>query len=141
MTGALLVNAPQVVHETIEGEAILINLVTGTYYSLDGVGAEVWGALTTGAEEEALLAAARERYDADPVEVTSRVTELTRHLLDEGLLVESESGPTEGALFPSGRVAFAAPVLNTYTDMQEFMLVDPIHDVDVDAGWPHVKAG
>ena len=30
--GALLaVNAPHVVHETIDGEAILIHLVTGTY--------------------------------------------------------------------------------------------------------------
>jgi hypothetical protein len=30
-------------------------------------------------------------------------------------------------------------VLHTYTDMQEFMLVDPIHDVATEAGWPHVK--
>lgn len=37
--------------------------------------------------------------------------------------------------------AFVAPVLHKYTDMQEFMLVDPLHDVEADAGWPHVKAG
>jgi hypothetical protein len=42
---------------------------------------------------------------------------------------------------PAVVVPFVAPVLRKYTDMQEFMLVDPIHDVDVDAGWPHVKAG
>jgi Coenzyme PQQ synthesis protein D (PqqD) len=141
MSAALSVNAPHVVHETIDGEAILIHLVTGTYYSLDGVGAEIWGALLIGADQERLLAAARERYDADPVDVTGAVSELAQRLLGEGLLVESEPRPTEESLFPAGRVPFAAPELHTYTDMQEFMLVDPLHEVDEAAGWPHAKTG
>ena len=36
------INYPQVINETIDGEAIIINLVTGSYYSLDKTGAEVW---------------------------------------------------------------------------------------------------
>jgi len=138
---ALTVNAPHVVHETIDGEAILIHLVTGTYYSLDGTGAELWGALTAGADQDLLLAAARERYDGDPDEVTDAVSELARQLLGDGLLVESEPRQIEGPLFPAGRVQFATPVLHTYTDMQEFMLVDPLHEVDEAAGWPHAKTG
>lgn len=55
MPGTLIVNAPHVVHETIDGEAILIHLVTGTYYSLDGVGAELWGALAAGVDRDALV--------------------------------------------------------------------------------------
>jgi hypothetical protein len=141
MSGGLAANAPHVVHETIDGEAILIHLVTGTYYSLDGVGAEVWGALTAGADQEALLAAARERYDGDPVEVTSKVSTLAQELLGQGLLIESEPRQIEGPLFPEGRIPFAPPVLHTYTDMQEFMLVDPLHEVDETAGWPHAKTG
>jgi hypothetical protein len=141
MSGGLAVNAPHVVHETIDGEAILIHLVTGSYYSLDGVGAEVWGALTAGADQETLLAAARERYDGDPVEVTSKVSELAEALLGEGLLAEAEPRPIDGPLFPEGRVQFSAPVLHIYTDMQEFMLVDPLHEVDETAGWPHAKTG
>jgi hypothetical protein len=138
---ALRVNTPHVVHETIDGEAILIHLVTGTYYSLDGVGAELWGALATGADQELLLAAARDRYDAEPVEVSNAVAELARRLLGEGLLVESEPRQSGEPLFPEGRAPFAAPVLHTYTDMQEFMLVDPLHEVDEVAGWPHAKTG
>jgi hypothetical protein len=37
--------------------------------------------------------------------------------------------------------AFVAPTLNTYTDLQDFLLADPLHDVDEQAGWPHVNAG
>jgi len=37
------------------------------------------------------------------------------------------------------RQPFSAPVLNAYTDMEELLLLDPIHDVD-QAGWPMPKA-
>jgi hypothetical protein len=142
MGAVLSANAPHVVHETIDGEAILIHLVTGTYYSLDGVGAEIWGVLAAGADQEALLEAAEQRYEGDPLEIARGISGLAAELLSEGLLIESqaqlEQDPPE---LPSGRVPFAAPVLNTYTDMQEFMLVDPLHEVDEVAGWPHAKAG
>jgi hypothetical protein len=36
---------------------------------------------------------------------------------------------------PSPREPFAAPALNTFSDMQELLLLDPIHEVD-EAGWP-----
>jgi hypothetical protein len=32
----------------------------------------------------------------------------------------------------------AAPVLEKYTDMQELLLLDPIHDVE-EAGWPKAR--
>lgn len=34
---------------------------------------------------------------------------------------------------------FTPPVLNKFTDMQELLLLDPIHDVD-ETGWPKRKA-
>ena len=40
------------------------------------------------------------------------------------------------SLASSTRVAFEAPVLEKYTDMQTLLLVDPVHEVD-DRGWPH----
>lgn len=36
------INAPTVISETIDGEAIIINLDTGAYYSLRETGAAVW---------------------------------------------------------------------------------------------------
>jgi hypothetical protein len=35
--------------------------------------------------------------------------------------------------------AFQPPTLRKYTDMQDLLLIDPIHEVD-DLGWPGVKA-
>jgi len=142
MAARLAINASHVVHETIDGEAILIHLGTGTYYSLNGVGAEVWEAAAAGADPDQLLAAARERYESDPSEVEQALRRLLEELLREELLVEDGAEPrAEPPRLPAGSVPFAAPVLRVYTDMQGFMLVDPLHEVDEAAGWPHAKPG
>jgi Coenzyme PQQ synthesis protein D (PqqD) len=136
------VDPRRVVHETIDGETILIHLGTGTYYSLDGVGAEAWELLAAGATRETLLAFARRRYLGDPVEIELGLLGLVDRLLEEGLLVERDELPgSKSNGRPGGQVEFAVPVLQAYTDMQEFMLVDPLHEVDEVAGWPHAPAG
>jgi hypothetical protein len=130
-----------VVYETIDGETILIHLGTGTYYSLDGVGSELWVVLAGGSSVASVLAAATDRYLGDPGVIEAGVSGLVQELVREGLMIEEEL-PTAGASsgFPPGRIGFSPPVLHAYDDMQEFMLVDPLHDVDEVTGWPHVKA-
>jgi len=161
MASKLTINPQNVVHETIDGETILIHLGTGTYYSLDGVGAQIWGLLAAGASQSEVAADVASASDADRAAVEQAVESLVEELLREELLAlapgdaapggstsESSSPLTASESLselaepePAVGVPFVAPVLRKYTDMQEFMLVDPIHDVDVDAGWPHVKAG
>ncbi|MGA8364209.1 MAG: PqqD family protein [Solirubrobacteraceae bacterium] len=160
----LRINAPHIVHETIDGETILIHLGTGAYYSLEGLGAHVWGLAVSGSEESEIVADAQSHYDVDPQLVAEAVGSLMRELLDEGLLASGEAidgddvngvivksdvgaapaaNPTLQPYAPPSSLPaeFVAPVLSKYTDMQEFMLIDPIHDVEEEAGWPHVKAG
>jgi hypothetical protein len=136
------VDQTHVVHETIDGETILIHLGTGTYYSLEGVGSEVWQLLATGRTLASVLALARDRYLGDPLEIELGLSGLVQELIREELLVENDVGerPDDCGL-PAGQVEFAAPVLQAYTDMQQFMLVDPLHDVDESSGWPHARAG
>jgi hypothetical protein len=149
MSPQLAVNAPHVVHETIDGETILIHLGTGTYYSLDGTGAEVWALASCGATREDVVVSMQARYQADPQELADSVTALVQEMVDEELLTvaDATASPIVVADEAAGESAamsgavFDAPVLHKYTDMQEFMLVDPLHDVEADAGWPHVKAG
>ena len=162
--GKLRINAPHIVHETIDGETILIHLGTGAYYSLEGVGAHVWGLAVAVGDEGEIVADVQLRYDADPQTVAEGVESLLRRLLEEELLVSAETtsdgaaedapavgeadeaAPGEEPPRPADPASslpteFVAPVLSKYTDMQEFMLIDPIHDVEEEAGWPHVKAG
>ena len=53
-----------------------------------------------------------------------------------------EAGEDAAAVSPmpahQARGAYRTPVLSIYTDMQDLLLLDPIHDVD-QAGWPTRK--
>jgi hypothetical protein len=131
-----------VVHETIDGETILIHMGTGTYYSVDGAGSDIWNLAAAGLPAPRIAERIAERYGAEAEVVMRCVDELTAELVDEELLIAVPSGVGEAVELPAlVGGAFAVPVLHKYTDMQEFMLVDPLHDVDVAAGWPHAAAG
>ncbi|MGI9185788.1 MAG: PqqD family protein [Solirubrobacteraceae bacterium] len=140
----LIVNSPTVVHETIDGETILIHMGTGTYYSLTGAGSELWGLVTNGDRAQGLVEYARAHYDAEPAEVEAQVQALVERLTDEGLVTAGDCAWDDAdpsTTHPEPWGPFSAPVLEKYTDTQQFMLVDPIHGVDEEAGWPHAAAG
>ena len=140
------VDRRRVVHETIDGEAILIHMESGFYYSLDGAGAEIWNGLATGSPSAEVAAGLRMRYQAPPGAIEDAVSGLASELCREGLLDETDTPADRGAvssLAPvngatGSRQEFKAPVLHRYTDMADFMLVDPIHEVD-ESGWPNRK--
>lgn len=131
-----------VVHETIDGETILIRMGTGTYYSVDGAGSDIWNLAAAGQPEAQIATRVAERYGADGELVSSCVAALIAELLEEDLLIPAADGAQDAVELPEPEAgAFAEPALHKYTDMQEFMLVDPLHDVDEAAGWPHAAAG
>ena len=128
-------------HETIEGEVILIDLETGTYYSLREAGAEVWQGIAQGAEETEIVDALIASYEGPPDEIRAAAADLLAELAREGLIEPAgEDGSPAEARAPSvtggGRVPFRAPVLEKHTDMQDLILLDPVHEVDP-RGWPH----
>jgi hypothetical protein len=130
----------QVVDETIDGEAILLQLQTGNYYSLEGSGAEIWARLGSGQAVGDVVRELQELHGGPLETFEAAVTQLAEELLSEGLLEPVAAAELNGAPSPKPRAeakpgAFVAPVLRKYTDMQELLLVDPIHEVD-DAGWP-----
>src|SRR5919197_3703120 len=127
------VNSPNVIHETIEGEVILIDLKTGTYYSLRDSGAAVWQAIEQGAGEDGIAVELQARYDASDEQIREAVRQLLAQLEGEGL-IRADEGEAEPAAAPSAsgngdaRLPFAAPVLEKHTDMQDLILLDPVHE-------------
>ena len=141
MTSGFRVNSPNVIHETIEGEVILIDLKTGTYYSLRDAGAAAWQAIQNGAGEDGIAVELRSRYDGSDEQIQDAVRRLLAELEREGL-IRADEGQAAPAATPSasvngaGRLPFAAPVLEKHTDMQDLILLDPVHEVGAE-GWPH----
>jgi hypothetical protein len=126
------INSPSVIHETIDDEVVIINLDKGHYYSLDGCGARIWTGLIGGATV-ADIAASFEGADAT---IDAGVRELTAELEAEGLIVPAEDGFPATPLPDGPALAFETVKLQRYSDMEELLLLDPIHEVD-QQGWPH----
>jgi hypothetical protein len=136
-------NAPNVIAETIEGEAILVDLRTGNYYSIQGSGSQIWEAIARGATLSQVTEAVANAFSIGRDEAHAAVYSLSDQLEREGLIVPVEDAggqePSPGLQLSSNGQAFAAPVVERYTDMQDLVLLDPVHEVD-ERGWPHVQS-
>jgi hypothetical protein len=139
---------PDVVYELFEDEIILINLANGNYYSLQGTAAEIWRMMESGLSAEAAAERLGRSYRGRPEEIRRAVETFLEETAGEGLIEPVEAGspgPDEGPAerAPAGGATvfpeFVRPELSRYTDMQELLLLDPIHEVS-DQGWPNRRA-
>ena len=135
-------NRPHVVHEILDDEVVVINLDTGSYYSLSGVGTDVWASIETGATTDEIVQRISRRYGGSSVEMEQAVVRLIEELRREDLIAADETHAVEhtttlGELDDTKleKRDFEAPVLQKYTDMQELLVLDPVHEVD-ETGWP-----
>jgi len=127
---AYRIKQPQVISETIDGETIIINLESGHYFSLNKTGGEIWESIREGKAME---------NTGHP-----SVQQFLDHLEREGLVASENSESDAAQTFPedpntaSAILTFEKPLLQKYEDMQDLLLLDPIHDVD-ETGWPMSK--
>ena len=142
----LKVNEPHVVHETIEGEAILLNLGTGDYYSIEWPGTIVWDLLSETGNVEEIKHAFLEADDEKQDEIKTALDNFVESLIEEELLVATENGESTSfqidekvkSEFEKAIPKLDKLALHKYSDMKDMLLLDPIHDVD-EKGWPEPK--
>jgi len=127
----------QVVHETIDGETVVINLATGNYYSMEGSAADLWARLLAGETAGESAAALSATHGADAAAIAAAIVTFHQELFDEGLLIEEPEGlPTAGGDLGT----FVIPEVHVYNDLSAHLLADPVHDVERETGWPAVSS-
>jgi len=135
----------RIVSEIIDGEAVIINLANGYYYSLDTSAAEIWGWLQSGRSISEIVSAIQRRYDCSSADPEAAVRAFIGTLVTDDLVAPCPDAASPQGLEPLGAASaetspFRAPSLQRFSDMQGFLLVDPVHEVD-ERGWPHTKPG
>jgi hypothetical protein len=140
------INNPPIVHESFEDETLLVNLESGTYYSLSGGGVAIIRELEDGAAVGEIADALCARYAGSRTEIETAVHELITKLEQERLIVaatepraKTNDGRGATSLTVAPKPAFAPPTLDKLTDLEELLALDPIHDVDA-TGWPRPKS-
>jgi hypothetical protein len=136
------VNSPHIISETIQGEVIVIHLETGSYYSLRDSGAAIWNLIEQGVPPDDVVEALSARYEGSSKEIEASTMRLLEELRAEGLVAPAEADENGRAVAAaeappaSERSPFEPPKLEKFTDMQDLILLDPVHEVDA-RGWPH----
>ena len=135
------VNEPSVIFETIDGETILMNTNSGSFFSLEGSGEVVWQyILETGNVKKAIriMTAANRKIRQM---ISSSVTEFVALLVNEKLLVPSDAvatfsgiSETEEKLKASAQ-NFSPPKMNKYTDSQDILFFVSAYFVK-EKDWP-----
>lgn len=147
MASAFKINSPKVVHEIIDGEVVIVHLVKGHYYSLLKTAAEIWSGIERGISREQILEEMVQRYDGAPAEIENAVNNMIEQLQEEELIVVAQTDESNSTTVAASttetkanpeKLSFEPPKLDKYTDMEDLLLLDPIHEVD-ETGWPNIK--
>ena len=132
------------IHSKIfDDEVVIIDMLSGVYFSLRGAAVDMWRLIEPGASPDAIVAALAARYEAPGETVSTTVRAFLNRLATEGLVIADATGGSTGAAACGGspapeRIAFVPPELERFTDMQDLLLLDPIHEV-TDSGWPNTS--
>lgn len=130
------INAPAVAGEIIDGEAIILHLPLGHYFSSEGSGALIWAGIERRMSLAGISRALAERFGLDVDEAQTAVGAFIHELERHDLVRPGAEPEALAATDPlPGEGSYASPRIEIYTDMQHLLLLDPIHDVDT-TGWP-----
>jgi len=78
---------PDVVFRDLDGEAVLLDLASGTYFGLNEVGTRIWQLVSDGRDEPAIVDIVASEYEADPATVARDVSRLLEELRDRRLIL------------------------------------------------------
>lgn len=123
------------VHERIDDQVVIVNLESGSYFTVAGSGSEIWPWIEAGSE---IVSRAVATFDGPEATIRGDVERFLSALETAGVVepLATSERADEVVDAPPSRLPFVRPELVEYTDIQDMLLMDPVHEVDP-RGWPH----
>lgn len=134
-------NEDKMFNDIADGIAIVINTETGIYYGMNGLGTSIFQNLLNGASVENILAALQEIPGA-PDDLTTCMANFTKNLEDFEIVIPGDvQEEVEIVLDPLvARGDNFEFNVEEFSDAQELLLADPIHEVKETTGWQPEKS-
>jgi hypothetical protein len=130
------INTPHVISESLGNETVIINLETGTYHNLNSNAAQIWQNLQQPIATETLLKGIIVENKGFAQTISQALSDFLAQLLAQGLIRVSIHEPT-ARLCPPIVLDDGTLACESFTDMQDLLGLDPIHEADPSTGWPH----
>ena len=84
--GSVAIAVADQISANLDGEAVILNLESGVYYSLDQVGAQIWVLIQVPRTVNEIRDALLEEYEVDPDRCEHDIVALLYQLADAGLV-------------------------------------------------------
>ena len=123
----LELRADEVAAKVIDGEALIMNVSNGMYYSMTGTGAVAWQLLAEGRSLADVAAVMSARFEVTEARALADLSALADHLIEENLVRITADGPASAGyeVTTGEREPYGAPTLDSYSDMADLLALDP----------------
>lgn len=118
----------KVAAKVMDGEAILINLANGLYFSVGGIGGFIWSLIEQQQSPGQIADRVSEHFGVDRDRALTDVESVIGQLVDEELVIPVAAdapGPELTLSNPSTDQAYEPPSLKRFDDMADMFALDP----------------
>ena len=132
-------NDEKMFFDLADGQAVVINFLSGIYYGTTALGSVVLERLVNGKAPEKIAVAVK-ALPGCPEDFDARLSAFMEKLQEKEIILAGETSP--GGDEDIGDAALAdgfVLTLDEFSEVQDLILADPVHDVDVEQGWPIFK--
>lgn len=132
-------NEEKMFYDFADGQAVVINYQTGMYYGMSLLGSAILDRIVAGKNVDEIISAVKALPQCPP-DIAERVHGFIKELQENEVIVKGPtvSGGAEPLAKEVGEDGFDLK-LDMFAEMSDLLLADPVHDVDMNAGWPKLK--
>lgn len=112
----------------MDGEFVLVDLASGKYFRIQSESANIFSLVVSGQDLN--------RFSDSESNLPKSLSEAIRVLLEKEIIRKLLSGNSELDVPPPTDFIPGEFVLEEFTDLQDIIGLDPIHEVDLNQGWP-----
>lgn len=131
-------NDAEIASELFDDGIVIINFLTGRYFTLNPTGEQIWQRLADPAD---IIDLARLFASADDDGATkTQIEDFLGLLREQRLIATTEAAAPADLTVSASKMGFEKPALHVFDDLSELILLDPIHEVNENLGWPVAPA-
>jgi hypothetical protein len=133
-----VINTAHVSSEIFGDEAVVVNFMTGKYFGMTGSAPVIWKLFETPVSYDDVTGML-DGLNGQTEEIIGQVKTFIDTLLQENLVIDAgvtNPDNTQSTTVKIDTDKWQAPILEIYDDLQELIVLDPIHDADPERGWP-----
>ena len=128
-----ILNEEKMFYNEADGIGFIINFTTGIYYSLNLIGTAIYRSVVANGLSVYAVIEYLKTCENCPENIEELVLNFFEGLVEKEVLIKKDS---QEDIEKKDLSEGFEPIFDEYSEVQDLILADPIHEVDPNLGWP-----